>query len=149
MTDTSKVPFWKSKQLSELSRSEWESLCDGCARCCLRKIEDIETGRRYLTHVACRLLNIETCRCRDYGHRQEQVSDCRILTPQNVPEFRWLPRSCAYRRLAEGKDLPSWHPLVRGDPASTRKAGMSVRDIAIPAPAAGPLEDHVIAALDA
>ena len=119
-------PFWKAKPLAAMSASEWESLCDGCGRCCLIKLEDEETGRIFFTDVACALFDAGTCRCSDYAHRSERVPDCVRLTPDNVADLVWMPPSCAYRLVAEGKDLPDWHPLVSGDPESVEAAGASV-----------------------
>ena len=121
------VPFWKQKTLEEMSGEEWESLCDGCGRCCLVKLEDEDTGQYYATDIACRLLNAETCQCRDYANRQSIVSDCVRLTPSEARSLGWLPPTCAYRLLAEGKDLPWWHPLVSGRPETVIEAGVSVR----------------------
>ena len=121
------VPFWKRKTLDEMSGAEWESLCDGCARCCLNKLEDIDTGEIFWTDVACTLLDGESCRCSDYRHRRRKVPDCVKLTPQSVRTLSWLPPTCAYRLLAEGRDLYWWHPLVSGDPSSVHAAGISVR----------------------
>ncbi|HZP20071.1 MAG TPA: YcgN family cysteine cluster protein [Bauldia sp.] len=140
------APFWKRKRLHEMSREEWESLCDGCGRCCLNKLEDMETGEIYWTDVACRLLDDGTCRCKDYEHRQEHVPDCISLTPEIVPRLSWLPPTCAYRLVAEGRDLYWWHPLVSGDPLSVHMAGISVRgqtrsEADIPAAA---LEEHMV-----
>ncbi|HLH88413.1 MAG TPA: YcgN family cysteine cluster protein [Xanthobacteraceae bacterium] len=140
-------PFWKTKSLAEMTAAEWESLCDGCGRCCLNKLEDEETGKYYYTDVGCRLLDGETCRCRDYPNRLAKVDDCEQLTPDNVAALGWLPLSCAYRLVAEGKDLYWWHPLVSGDPESVHVAGVSVRgrvqgsddDVS-----AEQLEDHVV-----
>ncbi len=120
------APFWKTKILEEMTPEEWESLCDGCAKCCLHKIEDIETGEVFFTDIACRLLDINTCRCKDYQHRSEVVSDCLVLTPELLKEISWLPESCAYRRLAEGRDLAWWHPLVSGDQNTVLQAGISI-----------------------
>lgn len=119
--------WWEQKRLAELSPEEWEALCDGCGKCCLIGLEDEDTGEIYLTDVACRLLDGESCRCRDYPNRKAQVPDCVQLTPENVPELAWLPKTCAYRLVAEGKPLKGWHPLVSGDPETVHRAGASVR----------------------
>ena len=118
--------FWETKTLEEMSSEEWEALCDGCAKCCLNKIEDIDTGNIYYTNVACRLLDLKTCRCKDYLYRAASVPDCLQLTPAMVHEINWLPESCAYRRLAEGRGLAWWHPLVSGDPNTVHRMGRSV-----------------------
>ena len=123
--------FWESKRLSEMTRDEWESLCDGCGRCCLKKLEDEVTGEVVYTDVACRLLDIERCRCSHYAERIKQVTDCIELTPSNLQELKWLPNTCAYRRLAEGKSLEWWHPLVSKDPETVHRAGISVRGRAV------------------
>lgn len=121
------APFWKTKRLAELSPAEWESLCDGCGRCCLFKLEDEETGEIFFTDVACRLLDHHHCRCNAYERRTELVSDCLVLSPEHPEYFPMLPPSCAYRRLHEGRELPPWHPLLSGDPDSVHAAGISVR----------------------
>lgn len=121
------IPFWRRKTLTQMTQQEWESLCDGCGRCCLNKLEDEETGRIYFTDVGCRLLDAETCRCVDYEHRLKKVPDCLQLTPDNVGELNWLPPTCGYRLVAQGKDLYWWHPLVSGDPETVHIAGVSVR----------------------
>ncbi|MGA2486908.1 MAG: YcgN family cysteine cluster protein [Roseiarcus sp.] len=120
-------PFWEVKTLEEMTRREWESLCDGCARCCLVKLEDADTAEIHFTDVGCTLLDAKTCRCRDYRRRQSRVSDCVKLTPETVRSLSWLPVTCAYRRLAEGRGLAWWHPLVSGTQETVHQAGVSVR----------------------
>jgi hypothetical protein len=122
-----KIPFWKRKTLAQMTAAEWESLCDGCGRCCLVKLEDEDTGKIHFTDVACRLFDSETCRCKDYANRTRKVDDCVQLTPENIGELTWLPKTCAYRMLDEGKDLAWWHPLVSGDPETVVEAGISMR----------------------
>ncbi len=124
---SSDVPFWQRKSLDEMTDSEWESLCDGCGRCCLNKLEEEGTDRTFYTDVGCRLLDTHACRCRDYSNRLEQVEDCVQLTPESLKTITWLPPSCAYVLLAEGKDLYWWHPLVSGDADTVHTAGVSVR----------------------
>jgi len=119
--------FWKYKQLDELDHDEWEALCDGCGRCCLHKLEDEDSGEYYYTNVACRLLDRRSCRCSDYPGRKAQVPDCISLTPANVANPAWLPSTCAYRLLAEGRPLFDWHPLISGDPDSVHRSGNSGR----------------------
>lgn len=137
-------PFWKRKTLTEMTPDEWESLCDGCARCCLAKLEDMDTGEIAYTNVACRLLDLGTCRCSNYAERAKLVFDCVALDADKAATLKWLPSTCAYRRLAEGKDLAAWHPLVSGDPESVHRAGVSVRGRAIPEKDALDLEDHIV-----
>lgn len=124
------TPFWRAKKLEELTAQEWESLCDGCGRCCLLKLEDEDTGELFHTRLACRLLDIGACRCRDYDNRHTIVNDCIRIDAEKVRTLRWLPVSCGYRRVAEGRDLAWWHPLVSGSPDTVHEAGISVRSLA-------------------
>ena len=144
MTEKPAAPFWRQKSLAELDDAEWESLCDGCGRCCLVKLEDADDGQILPTNVACRLFDGERCTCRDYPNRTARVPDCLQLTPELVASLRWLPPSCAYRMVAEGRDLAWWHPLVSGDPETVHRAGVSVRGRAVDERQAGALEDHVV-----
>jgi len=130
--------------MAEMTTAEWESLCDGCGKCCLHKLEDEDTGEIAQTNVACRLLDLDSCRCGNYAKRSYLVPDCVVLTPKNVGELGWMPKTCAYRLLAEGKDLYPWHPLVSGDPNSVHKARVSVRGRAVSERVAGPLEHHLV-----
>lgn len=136
--------FWRVKKLSEMTGEEWESLCDGCGLCCLHKLEDSDTHEVTYTNVTCRLLDTGTCRCKNYKIRKKLVPDCVVLTPDRVSEFHWLPRSCAYRLVSEGKDLYPWHPLISASEDSVHKAGISVRGRVISERDAGDLEDHII-----
>jgi uncharacterized cysteine cluster protein YcgN (CxxCxxCC family) len=119
-------PFWR-KPLEQMTSAEWESLCDGCGRCCLVKLEDEDTGDVHFTDVACELLSTSTCRCSDYPNRQSKIPDCVKLTPDVVRSIGWLPPTCGYRLVAEGRDLMWWHPLVSGRPETVAEAGVSVR----------------------
>ena len=127
MTAADGPPFWRRKTLSQMTVAEWESLCDGCARCCLVKLQEVGDGRTDYTDVACRLLDTEACRCTRYAERSALVPDCVTLSARSIAALHWMPSTCAYRLLAEGKDLPWWHPLVSGDPESVHLAGISVR----------------------
>ena len=140
---TAGVPFWQAKRLHEMTAAEWESLCDGCGRCCLHKLRHDDTGELSFTTVACRLLDLHSCRCSDYAGRRRRVPDCVQLTPDALREIDWLPPSCAYRRLAEGRGLAWWHPLVSGDPETVHTAGVSVRGRAVSEKRAGPLEHYI------
>ncbi|HFC53614.1 MAG TPA: YcgN family cysteine cluster protein [Gammaproteobacteria bacterium] len=140
------IPFWRSKSLAEMTRAEWESLCDRCGRCCLYKLEDEESGRIHYTSVVCRFLDLENRCCTCYAERRHRVPDCLVLTAENVTRLgAIMPTSCAYRLLAEGKELPPWHPLRSGDPASVHEAGISVHGWAVPeGEVEGELELYVI-----
>ncbi|WP_256372692.1 YcgN family cysteine cluster protein [Roseibium sp. RKSG952] len=140
-----KRPFWRQKTLDQMSPREWESLCDGCARCCLNKLEDWDTGEIYWTNVACSLLDGHSCRCKDYDNRAATVPDCIQLTPSEVPKLHWLPPTCAYRLVEEGQDLYWWHPLVSGDPDTVHQAGISVQDRTVSEDGMEPedYEDHL------
>ncbi len=138
--------FWETTALKDMSREQWESLCDGCALCCLHKLEDEDTAEVYYTDVHCRYLQQPQCSCSVYKERQEKVPNCVWLTPEQASSFRWLPHSCAYRLLAEGQPLFDWHPLISGDPDSVHKAGISVRNkgIADDQVDESEWEDHII-----
>jgi uncharacterized cysteine cluster protein YcgN (CxxCxxCC family) len=141
--------FWETKSLNEMSDDEWESLCDGCARCCLVKLEDEDSNKIYLTNVACKLLDLETCRCSDYAHRLKAVPMCMNLKTDLSEMVDYLPESCAYRLLHEGKPLESWHPLVSTNPDSVHEAGISAGEFAVSEQAIHPeqLEQHIIGSL--
>lgn len=120
-------PFWETKSLEEMTPREWESLCDGCGLCCLIRFEDEDTGEIIPTRVHCKLFDSESCACSNYADRKRHVPDCIKLTPQNVDTLKWMPLSCAYRRVNEGRGLADWHPLISGDPESVHRAGVSIR----------------------
>jgi len=142
--DAGAEPFWKTKTMSEMTPEEWESLCDGCGKCCVHKLEDWDTGEVSYTNVACRLLDLGSCRCGDYPNRKRFVPDCLILSVNALEEMDWLPETCAYRVVADGKDLAWWHPLVSGDPETVHQAGISVRGRVISERRAGDLTDHIV-----
>ena len=118
--------FWKTTPLDQLDQGQWESLCDGCGKCCVIKLEDAETSEVHYTDVSCKLLDCQTAKCTKYAERKTHVPDCVLLTPDNLNMLSWMPKSCAYRLIHENKNLPDWHPLVTGNPDSTRLAGHSV-----------------------
>lgn len=125
------VPFWHTKTLAEMTREEWDSLCDGCGRCCLNKVID-DDDRIHTTAVACKLLDLHSCQCKDFPNRWHYVPDCIRFTADNLEEnLKWLPDSCAYRLLLQGYDLPEWHPLITGNPGSVHEAGFSIRGMAV------------------
>ena len=138
------MAFWTEKTLEDMTPEEWESLCDGCGRCCLHKIEDADTGEIIDTNVACRLLDTGTARCTDYRNRKAFVPDCLRLTPAIVASVSWLPVTCAYRLREEDKPLYDWHPLISGDPDSVLRAGVSVVGRVVSEVDAGPLEHHIV-----
>lgn len=123
-----KQTFWQEKTLEQMSVAEWESLCDGCGKCCVHKLEDEDTGEFHYTNVACAFLNTKSCRCQDYKRRKKLVPECISLTADKVEEFKWLPSTCAYRLVSEGKALPKWHPLIVGKASEMHAAGHSVRN---------------------
>jgi len=137
------VNFWE-KPIAQLSRAEWEALCDGCGKCCLHKVEDAESGEIHPTNVACKLLDRHSGRCSSYRGRFAVVPDCIRLTADKVERLSWLPSTCAYRLRSEGKPLPDWHYLISGDPESVHRAGMSVRGWTISEDDAGDLEHHLV-----
>lgn len=137
------APFWETKTLEQMTPREWESLCDGCGRCCLHKLYNEDTDELFWTNVGCRLLDHGTCRCKDYANRRRLVPDCVRLTPKQVRTLNWLPPSCAYRRLADGQGLAWWHPLVSGSAETVHQAGVSVRGRVIDETRAGPLDHYV------
>ncbi len=139
--------FWERVPLEGLSQKEWEALCDGCGRCCLNKLEDEDSGEIAYTRIACRLLDDEACRCSQYDIRKQLVPDCVVLTPSNISEVaHWMPRTCAYRLIWEGKSLFDWHPLISGTPETVHESGISVRGWTVPEWEVGPedWEEHII-----
>jgi len=136
--------FWEEKSLEAMSRDEWESLCDGCGKCCLHKLEDEETGQVFPTNVACRLLDRRESRCKDYGNRRKYVPDCVRLDPCKLQELEWLSSTCAYRLLVDGKLLSDWHYLVSGSRETVHEAGMSTRGWTVSEDEAGELEYHLV-----
>jgi uncharacterized protein len=139
-----KKAFWETKSLTDLDAEEWESLCDGCGKCCLHKLENDADGLVYYTDVACRLLDTKTCRCSNYAERSTLVEDCIQLSADTLAILAWLPSTCAYRLLSEGKALPAWHPLLTGNPESVHQAGISVRGRCVAESEVDDLEDHIV-----
>jgi len=135
--------FWE-KPLASLSREEWESLCDGCGKCCLHKVEDEDSGEILGTNIACKLLDRHSCRCSNYRGRKAFVPDCVRLTSGTVGALRWLPSTCAYRLRSEGKPLPQWHYLVSGDRETVHEAGISIRGWTVSEDQAGDYEHHLV-----
>jgi uncharacterized cysteine cluster protein YcgN (CxxCxxCC family) len=137
-------PFWETVPMRQMTRQQWESLCDGCGRCCVHKLEDEETLEIFPTNVACRLLDVRTARCSNYAGRHAHVPECVRLTPERLEQIEWLPDTCGYLRIHRGQPLPDWHPLMTGDPDSARKAGQTVAGKVISETHAGDLEHHII-----
>ncbi len=137
-------PFWRRKRLDQMTRKEWESLCDGCGKCCLHKLEDFDTGEVAITNVACAYLEHDTCRCSDYANRQTNVSDCVKLTRANISKLKWLPDTCAYRLVYQGDELPLWHHLVCGDPEAVHQSGHSIRGRVVSENDVQDLESYVV-----
>jgi len=140
-----KNPFWKTIPLEKLDKDQWESLCDGCGKCCVLKLEDVDTGEVHYTDVGCKLLDCKTARCSNYEKRKSFVPDCVMLTPDNLGMLSWMPKSCAYRLIYENKDLPDWHPLITGNPDRAILAGHSVAGRVTPESAVDEddLPDHI------
>jgi len=133
MTSALRPRYWETVPLDRMTPDEWEALCDGCGKCCLNKLEDADTGEIFFTNVACRLFDDSSCRCGNYAIRKALVPECVVLTPANLAEIsHWMPKSCAYRRLNEGRRLADWHPLVSGDPHSVHRAGISMQGRTLP-----------------
>ena len=137
-------PFWETTALADMTLEQWESLCDGCGRCCLHKLRDADTDELAFTDVSCRMLDTNTCQCRDYVNRRQHVPDCVQLTPALLDTIDWLPPSCAYRRVKEGRGLAAWHPLRSGMPETVHRCGASVRGRVVSESRTGDLEDHVV-----
>ncbi|MCL1077239.1 YcgN family cysteine cluster protein [Parashewanella spongiae] len=138
------MPFWESKSLAEMSTEEWESLCDGCGKCCLNKLIDDDTEKLYYTNSACKLLNLKQCSCKKYKNRLSIIPECTVIKIQDLPELDWLPESCAYKRLYLGQKLPSWHPLITGSKSEMHKKGMSVRGKAVCKTKIDDIENHIV-----
>lgn len=139
-----KQKFWLQKKLTEMTRKEWESLCDGCGKCCVNVLEDEEDGSLYQTNVSCHMLNHNTCRCKDYRNRKKIVPSCVSLTPKKLAQIDWLPDSCAYVMVEQGKDLPPWHHLQCGDRDRIHREGRSVQGRVISELNVVNLEDHIV-----
>ncbi|MFM8342889.1 MAG: YcgN family cysteine cluster protein [Methylomonas sp.] len=136
--------FWETKTLAEMTTEQWESLCDGCGQCCLHKLEDEDTGELAFTSVCCDLIDLDTCRCTRYSERCTLVPECLDLKQHDFAEYNWLPATCAYRLLTDGKPLPEWHPLITGNPDSVKQAGASISSYATKESQVDDLEDYII-----
>ncbi|MCF6204606.1 MAG: YcgN family cysteine cluster protein [Methylococcaceae bacterium] len=142
------MSFWETKKLSEMTTEEWESICDGCGKCCLNKLEDEDSGKIFFTSVACNLIDLDSCRCTRYSERTILVPECLDLKQHNFSEYNWLPATCAYRLLSDGKQLPSWHPLISGTKESVKEVGVSICSYAMKESEVNDLEEHIIEWLD-
>ncbi len=136
--------YWQTEISSKMTDEQWESLCDGCARCCLLKLEDKDNNELHYTSVACSLLELDTCSCSDYANRTTRQPDCVKLTKYNIDKLYWMPKTCAYRRLAEGKPLNDWHPLISKSQNTVHDAGVSIRSFAVLEQGDENLEDYII-----
>ncbi len=136
--------FWKHKALEQLNPEEWEALCDGCGKCCLVKLEDEDTGELVFTTIACKLFDLKKCQCSQYPKRHKIVKDCQRLTPKKVRTLKWLPQSCAYRLVADGKELPPWHHLISGNKNTIHKSGQSVKGRVVSELTVKDFEDYTI-----
>ena len=139
-----KKHFWETKSLKQMTKYEWESLCDGCGKCCLHKLEDIDTGEVSISNVACSFLDEETCNCKDYSNREKNVPDCISLDLKNIKKLQWLPETCAYRLIDEGKSLYNWHHLISGSKSTIHEYGMSVRDYSINESKLNDAEEYIL-----
>jgi len=137
-------PFWEVVPLDRMSREQWESICDGCGKCCVHKLEDDDTGEIFPTNVACRLLDNRTAQCKDYPNRKAHVPECVRLTPAVLDTIDWLPASCSYLRVHRGQGLAEWHHLITGDRESIHRAKASVRNRTVSEDEVGDLENHII-----
>ncbi len=138
------MSFWQEKSLSEMTTEEWESLCDNCGKCCLHKLEDEDTGKIFYTSVVCDLIDLKSCRCTRYTERCTLVPDCLDLKQHDFADYTWLPTTCAYKLLADGKDLPTWHPLVSGSSETVKEAGVSISSYAMKESEIDQIEEHII-----
>ncbi len=135
------MSFWQTKKLAEMTSDEWESLCDNCGKCCLHKLEDEDTGDIYFTSVACKLIDLTTCRCTRYAERIALIPECLDIKLLDLAQYHWLPATCAYRLLNDGEELPLWHPLLTGSTDAVEKADISIRSFALNETEVDDLED--------
>ncbi|MAV62928.1 MAG: YcgN family cysteine cluster protein [Alphaproteobacteria bacterium] len=136
--------FWETKSLNQMTKVEWESLCDGCGKCCLHKLEDIDTGEISVSNVSCSFLDQTSCKCKDYKNRNENVPDCIQLDLKNLKKLDWLPSTCAYRLIDEGESLHDWHHLISGSSETIHERGMSVRDCSVNESSLKNVEEYIL-----